>query len=641
MVTVEEYRAAIRDGNRSLTDLQIELLCCRDMQTQKLTGRSEHEHRMAGQTLMFPNRIQHEFRERAFEGYHRVKTGNKKELMLLGSSNSNKTGSLADLAIYEWMVQPEATSIYITSPYEEASLVGIWARIIEQFDYVKAMHPELPGKLKESDAAIRMYERNPLSFIRVATVDQIGKLVGKKSQTFGVGTMIVIADELPEFKRGAEALIAVLKNLRSVPNFVLIGAGNFADVNDGLGQLAEPAIEGGYEVLNVDLDLEWETRRGGLAVRFDGHQSPNVKAGRDIIPIVTTIEYLKDLEKTEGGQNTPGYMRYGRSFPLLDANEFTVTNAVKVRAGGCYIKTHWGTGNLLFGAHLDPGFGGDPCMLVIWKTGIADVDGEELDTFELAEAPILIPIIVGAKDEFGNEMTVDDQIAVKTKAELDKRKIPYHCFSFDDSLRGGIVQAMMRKIGMGVVAISSGGSPTTRRLSALKQVKDPNEKTDGVKAKKVKIAKDEYANFATEMHFALASIIDSGQCRGLQLSREAVKQLCTRRWRWNGKKREVEPKVSNEEGARLRGWGYKLHSNGKSPNESDALVGGFENARRLGFRMTGLVTQTGGALEILKQIQREAQARHAMDLLKGNALPSGQLHSMESRTTSSRGRLNR
>lgn len=622
---IPNYLEHLRKEFPKKTDLQLEHLCVRSRYLQDFTGATEHEHRMNAMRLMWPKRIVHAWREKAMESFYRCKVQKKKELLWLGSSNSNKTGGMADLLVELWMENPEATSIYITSPYEDATETGIWARVVEQFDAAKALHDHLPGRVKESDSAIVMFDRNPLSFIKVVTVDQVGKLVGKKSSNFEAGMMIIACDELPEFKRGGEALISVLKNIRSVPNFMLIGAGNFADVNDGLGRLAEPAREGGYESLNVDLDHEWETARGGLAIRFDGHQSPNVLAGKDIIPVVTTIANLKDLEMIEGGTNTPGYYRYGRSFPMLDFNEYTVTNAVKLRAGGAFEKADWSSDDLTYGAHCDPGFGGDPCVIAFWRFGQGFDDGERKMIFELCEVPVTIPINVGAKDAVDREETVDAQIARKCKEHLDKRKIPYGHFSFDDSMRGGIVQAMMRAMGNSVVAISSAGVASRRILSAVKQTVDPSAKPQ---ERKVRRANDEYQNAATEMHFAVSALVDARQFRGLHLSKEAVRQLCTRKWRWIGKKKQIEIKFD-----------FKAHSSGKSPNESDAIVGGVENARRLGLVFEAISSKEGGAVALLLAMRRQQELKALMQSVDRPALPPGRLHSMGALKSPNRGRL--
>lgn len=625
-MTEPSYMLALREVFPKMQPLEIELMCASDANLRGHTGHTEHHHRREAMKMLFPDRVWHDFRERLVSGFYRARRGKKKELLFHGSSNSNKTGGLADLCLTLWWENPKATSIYITSPYEDATQTGIWARILEQFDAARSLHEYLPGKVKESENAIVMYDRNPASFIRVVTVDAVGKLVGKKSFKHDAGMMLVVADELPEFKRGAEALIGVLRNLRSVSNFMLIGAGNFADPMDGLGRLSEPAIEGGYESLDVDLDQEWESNRRGLVIRFDGHQSPNVLAGVDKWNFLTTIAYLKDLEATEGGKDTAGYMRFGRSFPVLTANEFTVTNAAKIKAGSCYEKPEYTAGNKFVGAHLDPGYGGDPCVLQMFTFGEAYIDDDIFHVLEFTQGPIVIPIRVRPGMDNERLKIVEQMICEATMEHLRANKVPIEHFSFDGSLRAGIVQAMMRYIGSNVMAFDYGGPATGRPLSVLKTVLDPSKPRQ---ERKIKTAKEAFANFNTELHFAVSSAIDSQQIRGLQHCRQAVNQLCIRRWRWSGKRREIEPKVSSEQGSKARNWGYKQRNDGRSPNEADAVVGCMENARRHGFRLTGLIGNTGGSLALIQDMQREMAARALIKQLKGESLPLGSLRSME------------
>lgn len=620
------YMLALREVFPKMQPLEIELMCASDANLRKQVGHSEHHHRSEAMKLLRPDRTWHNFRDRAVEGYSRARASGKKELIIHGSASSNKTGSLADIALEIWWENPKATSIYITSPYETATETGIWAEILESFDASRAIHDFLPGKVKESDNAIVMYDRNPRSFIRVVTVDQVGKLVGKKSKDWASGMIIVVCDELPDFKRGGQALIDVLKNLRFNPNFMLIGAGNFADPEDALGRLSKPAIEGGYESLDVDLDQEWVTSRNGLVIRLDGHQSPNVLAGKDYLPFVTRIEALKELEMTEGGKDTAGYMRYGRSFPVTSANEFTVTNAAKIQAGLCYVKPEFTAGNKFIGAHLDPGYGGDPCVLQPFAFGEGYIENDVSHILELTEGPIVIPIRVRPGMTGENLKIVEQMIAEATLAHLERLKIPIEHFSFDGSLRAGIVQAMMRIIGMNVMAFDYGGPATSRPLSVIKTILDPSKPRD---QRKSKTAKEAYHNLNTELHFAVASAIDSQQIRGMQHSRQGVNQLCIRRWRWAGKRREIEPKVSNESGAKEKNWGYKQRNGGRSPNEADAIVGCMENARRHGFRLTGLIGNAGGSLALIQDMQREMAARALVKQLKGESLPLGSLRSME------------
>lgn len=610
------YLERLRPKFPKKTDLELELMLINTPGVERLTGIGPHEHRLIAMAKMFPSRVDHEWRRRMIWSYQDAMERKIKELMWIGASNSNKTGTGADLAVDIWMESPANTSIYIASPYEKAAETGLWARVQEQFQEALQHNHELPGRLKFSENAIVLYDANPLSFIGVITIDQVGKLVGQKSRTFGQGRLIIITDELPEFRRNGEALVRVMDNLRSVPNMMLIGAGNFASPTDGLGTFCEPAREGGYEGLRLESDFEWPTVRGGMCYRFSGEQSPNVLAGRDIYDFLPTLEYKADLILSSGGKKSAGMYRYWHSFPQLDLEEFNVTNQAKVRAGGSYDEVTWTADVMTLGAGLDPGFGGDPCILHFWRTGWTVIEGEQRQIYEARES-VVVPV------EVASETTVDDQIAEYCKKQCEERGILPDNFGFDDSMRSGIVQALMRVWSPKVVAISAGGPATTRKLSAVKQTKDPNEKT-----RKVKTAKDEYVNFATEMCFAVGSLIQSGQFRGAGHAQEAIKQICRRRWNWVGKKKQIEIKDD-----------YKRANSGRSPNHGDALVIGVETARRRGLVLEGVSLVTGGAVKTLLAMQREKAWSKKVNPENQNGLPSGRLNGI-ARSPTGNGKLN-
>ena len=218
-----------------------------------------------------------------------------------------------------------------------------------------------------------------------------GKLVGKKSRDFNQGLLVIILDELPAFTPSAtRALMRVMPNLLSVPNLLILYAGNFANIWDALGGFCDPDerdIPGGYSGFDPDRHFRWRTKRGGLCLRFDGLQSPNVKAGRDIYPFVTTLAYIQKIAGQPGGLKSPDGMRFVRSAPVTSLDEFTITNGERIRAGGCFDKFEWTADPIKTGAFIDPGFGGDACVLQKFKLGYAKIpDGEKAGDGNLGSA---------------------------------------------------------------------------------------------------------------------------------------------------------------------------------------------------------------------------------------------------------------
>lgn len=609
------YMAPLRanlEAFATLTPVQIEQKLASQPGVEELTGLSQHEHRRRAMARMFPSRVDHPWREKVLWSYHQAKCGRIKELMFLGASNSTKTSSIADLLVEVWMEEPGHTTIFITSPFEDATDTGIWARVLEQFQEAKDNCPELPGRLKPSQRQIVQWDNNPLSFIKAVSVDKVGKLVGKKSKVFTLGMMLIVADELPEFPQKGAALVSVMNNLISVKNMMLIGAGNFANPQDALGVFCEPDLPGGYADLRVHQHYEWRSRRGGMVVRFDGDQSPGMDEPHKYF-FLPGEEYRAQLALQSGGVKSPDYYRYWHSFPLVGSEEFTVTNMVKIRASGALEEGYqWTGGRIITGSYMDPGFGGDAAVLQPWRFGSIREGALERQVWEAWGPPITVPIDV----ESG--LTAEEQIVDFHREWAERNKVPPENCGFDGSMRASIVQEYGRRWSIRVMAMDSGGSATDRPHSVIKQF---NSKTG--EEKKVTVTwKEKTSNLITELWMSVAQGFISRQIRGLSSNPEAQKQLCARVWEYVGAKKKMQTKKE-----------YKENNSSKSPNEADAIVGGFEHARRLGFRLLMMAEEKKSAMDVIKGILQE-HAVHSVQLPhQSPALPSGRLRSMARQST--------
>lgn len=608
------YLETVRKVFPKKTDLEIEQMLAQTPGVEKKTGLTQHEHRLKSMALLFPDRVQIDWYKRKAESFDRARRERIKEIGWSGATNSIKTSGLADLALTLWWENPDNTSIYIASPYRTATETNLWARVVEQFDSAKQLHSELPGKLVTSQAKIVQYDRNPLSFIQVTTVDDLGKLVGKKSKRFSEGLLIIIIDEAPNLPGSGSEMISVLNNLRGVPNFFLIYAGNFADPGDFMGQMAEPV--GGYDSIRGREDelQEYYTKRRGLVYRFDGHNSENWRSGRDLYEFITTIDYLRDLAETSGGTASPGYMRFGRSWPVLDVSEFRVTNTGKIEAGRAEQRATFTGDALTLISFCDAGFGGDPCVIQDLRIGIELSAGSRpLQVCELSGPPIVVPINVNAKDSAGKPLSPEAQIVAFHKQHAESLGIPARNCGFDGSLRAGIVHQYASDWSIEVVPIDSQGDPTDRIYDA----------------KSGKRWKDEVVNFTSEHWFAAGLLIQSGQLRNLVMSPAAKEQLCKRPWEWKGDRKQIQPKRK-----------FKEHNLQKSPNEADALCGGIELARRRGLSVVVLRGQGVGAIKMLQDILRQKEQRAAVkQFMGGNKLPPGRLHGIKHKDFHGRPRL--
>lgn len=628
---MKRYLDKLRRGIPGKTDTELELICASSREIQKSTGLSAETHRKIAMQALFPSRVWHEWREQRMNAIQECLSNRIQEMAWIGSSNSNKSADMADVVLALWWTNPEATSIYITSPYETATELGVWAYILEQFNEAKENNPKLPGTHRLSDNSIILHQRNPRSFIRLATLDKIGKLVGKKSRQFDDGMLIIVADEMPAFPpAAAREFLSVTANLWSVPNLLILTAGNFAHIGDGLGIFCDPDerdIPTGYDGFDPDKHYRWRTKRRGLVLRFDGLQSPNVKAGKDIYPFLTTIEYIGKIAAMPGGLQSPAAMRYVRSAPLTSSGEFTITTSERIRAGGCYDDYVWDHREVISLAFCDPGFGGgDPCVVQKFRMGSQQLpSGATRQILALWEAPYYIPIQVNKKGPEGEIVPVEDQVAIGFRDHCLEKGIPDTRAAYDGSLRAGLGQKMALHWSPRVRALDSQGPATERPVSAIDVDKDG---APILWSKKVD-------RFISELWFAAASLIDSFQLRGLDLSPKAAMQLAFRQWHWQGKnKRAVETKPEYK--ARLAEEG-KL---AESPNEADAVVGGVELARQLGLTLRGLQPKGGAVDMILQMIRERARAKLIREAMHPT-LPSGRLHAIRRESFTPSGKLHR
>jgi hypothetical protein len=391
-------------------------------------------------------------------------------------------------------------------------------------------------------------------------------------------------------------------------------------------------MPGGYSALRVHEHYEWRTTRGGMVIRFDGDQSPGLDDPEKYF-FLPGARYRDQLAKQTGGMRSPDFYRYWHSFPLVGAEEFTVTNAQNVKSSGAYDEGYTWTGDrILKGAHCDAGFGGDNAVLQPWRLGyvwgVALIDGQRVQTeqkiqvFELWGPPIVIPIDVEADQSAEAQIVEFHREWARENGVSDE-----HC-SFDGSLRASIVVEYGKRWSIRVAAIDSGGSATDRTYSVIKEF---NAKTKEETRRTVKW-NEKVANLITEYWFAVAEALISGQVRGFSQCRETtVRQLCARVWKWVGKhKKQVETKKE-----------YKERNSKISPNEADACCGGMEMARRLGFKID--ITNRGERDEnaVLKRLARELHA-HSMAMPgQRQPLPKGKLHATSRSTSSRHGRLNR
>lgn len=590
MSAAPAYLQKLRKKFKTSSDAAIEMLCARSKQLQEGTGHDENHHRRAAMRLMFPHRIEHEWRVRMIESWTFAKSRGIQELGWIGSAMSNKTGTMADCLVELWMEDPENTTVLVMSPTKDATEGRLWAEIVSSFTKAKAKHNDLPGELIRSQGVIRFNDTNKRGLIQVVSSSDHGTIIGGNNENVSSGNFIVACDELPNVPNNAQEIRDALPNLKMRPSFTFWYSGNFAEEFDGMGIIARPVD--GYESLDVETSEVWFTGalRNGVVFRFDGMRSPNVIAQKDIYPFLTRWAVVKEYIAA-GQTNTAEFYRWIRSFPLTGMDSKTVTNRIRMRKGGAFLQIDLPRADAIDGAMFDTGFGGDPAILQPVRLGWERLEsGKRRRVLEIVGPPLTVPVHVHGNAREDAE-DVNRQLVAWCQKFCEERGIKPRNFWYDGSMRAGIVQEFARW-SIECVAIDFGGQPTSRTMC------------EG----STRSWLEEVSNFVSELWFAANLCFQAGIIRGLTEAHPAVAQFCTRQWRWRGNKKQVEPKDE-----------YKLRAQAGSPNEADAIVIGIEWARRNGLVIS--VDPKGGLLPSLRELLDRTEDEWRKQMLLGLPMP--------------------
>lgn len=504
----------------------------------------------------------------------------RKIINWIGSSNSGKSDDMATIINALMVIDPEYTRGFLAGPYKKSSDATTWPRVISRAEEVKKTLPAVAGAMRTLATKERIVfseAHAETGYIELITLDKVGRLQGMKARDQGRGFVVLLCDEIAEFQ--TKAMLDLLDNIGSNRNLLCITSCNFTDENDLAGDLCRPQF-GSYRDLHPDKDFKWDSYMDSITVRFDGHQSPNIRAGHTLYPYLIDQKRIETMARTHTTEG-PRYMAQVRSFPATVEGEERVLTEMQVRAGGCYERYSLDQSSATRIMALDPGFGGDPCVAQIFEFGmglVSTVDGRMVESgvFRPVAAPMTIQLerdkVADAawvkrlqeasqtgsmQQAIGRSVDYNQQIAVKVLELMNENRIPRDMLVFDGSMRAGIVQSIVSIISFDVVALSTHGSPTDRVVTGGER------------------ANDIYANLIAELHFAFQALVFSGQLRDAAKIPAAIEQLCRRAVHRKGPKIGIETKQT-----------YKRSNKNKSPDEADVCVMALEFARRKGFELS-------------------------------------------------------
>lgn len=369
------------------------------------------------------------------------------------------------------------------------------------------------------------------------------------------GRIIIVIDEATGVS--PKILEAYFTNLKlGNPNKVqIIVIGNPSSHFDTHGEFCEPAA--GWGSINVNME-SWTTKTGGICIHFDGEKNPRIVDGDNSLVWMPTEKDNKVIED-KYGRDSYEYMRMVRGFwapegssnSIYSEAEFTETRALDK-------GTVWAQPPILLSG-FDPSFttGGDRAQAWFAKLG-TDVMGTRI--LEYTEE-------VTIKADISNtRIPVPKQLALKWKAECEKRGVPPENASFDESGGGISFGAILKETWSSRVrGVSSNGKASDKTIPGEKDSR--NQPVRGC---------DKFANRASELWCAMKPYLRSGQIRGI--TKELAKEICSRQKAAkkalaNIEKIQIEPKAVYKDREKM------------SPDSSDGALILLDEARvRHGFK---------------------------------------------------------
>lgn len=369
--------------------------------------------------------------------------------------------------------------------------------------------------------------------------------------------MLLVIDEA---NGTPEAIFEVIPNMRKgCEDLTVLVIGNPGSRFDPHGRCLAP--KNGWPTITKDV-YEWETEAvkewqldPGIALRFDGFDSPNVKAGRTRWPYIYTLEDKESALHTPDYVGTLNYWVMDRGLHPPEGTACTVfTEQLFSRILDNSELYYIWEGEVITIAFLDPAFtsGGDSCWLQFAKMGMCNGKYclQLIEGFEIPISPD-----VEAYD-------IDYQIARRTIQECRTRNVRPEHFGLDATAIGRGVGAIIAAEWSSAICYTQWGGSASDL---------PSAQNDGRPSSEV------YYNKVSEYWFAVRECLESGQIRGF--TNPMMTQACCRLYEMSGKKYKLEPKGDMR--SRVASIG--------SPDEMDGAVGCVIVARRAGLEITGKI----------------------------------------------------
>jgi hypothetical protein len=308
---------------------------------------------------------------------------------LTGPASSSKTYSVSLYVFLMWLSSPMRTKGVVSSTSIQAAKNRIWGDVVQIANSTPAAIRASYSITNSNPAMIKLPVGTHKQSIELIAGDDSqreasDKVLGIKNDWF-----LLAVDEATEV---SHALFEARSNLDKNPRLQMIFIGNAKSHDDPHGKMCEPLR--GWDSITVESEI-WETMLPrGVALHLDGMKSPNLVVPEGTPPPYPRLFNRKDLIEVttaEGGQNTPGFQRFGRGFWPKGGTWNQIYSVQDIELNGGTEKAVWWEQPVRI-AGVDPSFSndGDKPMVVIADYGkdvnqipvLAHVASEVMDVEE-------------------------------------------------------------------------------------------------------------------------------------------------------------------------------------------------------------------------------------------------------------------
>lgn len=494
---------------------------------------------------------------------------NNVETILAGAASCGKSWTTGAWGYIWWALAPQNTTVFCGSTSVKALRRRTFKPVVAIHNILKKRG--LPGVYSRSLVAVVNEDDNRdgvtaddvstgvlgLAFFGSSTPeDQASRIGGTHNSTTqgspysGQGSVVAILDELQALP--GEAISRALLNMASGTDlYRVVGSGNFNTRTDMMGERGEPQY--GWASVGIDDDHQWETARGGYLIRYDALKSPAVldPDGERKYPFLPNRTHIKNqLNEVKGNTNDPKFLSMARAWPRSEEDIGIIFPRVLQSKYKVCEPVQWmhGAPENTYLA-FDPAYtaDGDKAAFAVLHTGV----------FSTGKYGIAIGDITYARiDAQKTERPVQYQLSDQHIKRLKDLGIPITHSCLDESATQLVGDVITMEYGApGIVRMNYASRATDRPISAHNN----------------KRARDEYANYITELWFRVVEFASFGQIRGMP--DEASRQFATRQRQLERQPIRMESKKD-----------YKARF-GRSPDDADVVAMGV-----------GLVLQVEGLI---------------------------------------------